>query len=80
MRLLAADHPIYTRPNKIAADSKPWLLGISSGTRDEWLHSPRDLGAAWITKDTAKHRADIFAPINAHFYAGGEVGAAVVSQ
>jgi hypothetical protein len=48
-RDLPEDHEVYQVYQKMPTD-KPPLMGVSNGVRELWIHSPKDLGAAWQAK------------------------------
>jgi hypothetical protein len=69
MRLLPRDHPIFSMHYDIK--NPPPIWGISNGSRELWLHTTTDLGAAWQRRlFTNKLAFEI--PANIYFYATGK--------
>jgi hypothetical protein len=79
-RDLPDDHEVYQVYQKMPTD-KPPLMGVSNGVRELWIHSPKDLGAAWQAKvmatvaDRAQGKVEKDRPweiaANVFFYANG---------
>ncbi len=69
MRLLPKDHPAYN----VFYDIKnpPPLFGLSNGSRELWIHSTMDMGAAWQCK-TFDNKLAFQIPSNIYFYASGK--------
>ncbi len=69
LRELPADHPIFNVFTEIKTSAK--MYGLSNGSRELWIHSPSDMGAAWQIRQVSKK--DFFEiPANLFFYATGK--------
>ena len=71
MRDLPADHPVYNVAFKVDARAFP-LRAVSNGPRLLMVHSPRDIAAAWQSRDEGPGRAKFELGVNLFVYAAGK--------
>ncbi len=68
-RDLPADHPIFNLWSPIP--NPPRMIGLSNGSRELWIHSTVDMGAAWQRRAFSDKPA-FEIPANIFFYATGK--------